>query len=162
MPEVTTHTHTAKGQEVKDAPSKWITTDDLANIICEAFRDGEQKGKKKAIEEFMVQFKKQYDAALEIYKALFDRLQAEKIKCRSIHVRLGGVNAFEAIFVIPTKDYYNDNFAKVVNLSRGYKHPNPAITLNYRFMPFSKRINYSVLSSDGFSTTYHGNNGPKA
>lgn len=153
MPAAATHTHSKQMVKQDETSRSWIT-DDLANIILEAFRDGEQKGKKKFLDSLMEQYTKEYEQAMDVYKEFFDVLLAAKILCHSIHLRFGSPNCYEAIFIIPAKAYFGENFAKALNLSKNFKHPLSHITLNYRFMPFSETINYSVLESDGFATSY--------
>jgi hypothetical protein len=133
---------------------EWITND-LANVIAQAYRDGEQKGKKTAYKAMIEQIQKDFDIAKKIYEAFYQTLWANKIKCDSIRVRFAGPYCFEAIFIIPTKDYYSDGFGKALELSKSFsKHPSPRTSLHYKFMPYSKKIDYEAMKLDGFLTSY--------
>lgn len=153
MSSLSAHT-ISKQTSLKQTPSREWITDDLANVIIQAFKDGELKGKKKFMDDLVEKYKKEMTLAQDVYKEFFDVIRAAKIECRSIHLRVGSPFCFEAVFVIPAKDYFGDGFAKALELSKTFKHPSATITLNYRFMPWSKSINYAVLEADGFATTY--------
>lgn len=133
---------------------EWIT-DDLANLIAQAFRDGEKTGRKNAFKQEIEKYRKDFQVAKKIFEAFYESLWSNGIKCRAIRVRIGSPFCFDAIFMIPEKDYFSEGYAKALQLSKAFTtHPTPNIALHYRFMPFSKKINYEELESDGYLTSY--------
>lgn len=137
----------------KEQNLEWVT-DDLVNLIAEAFREGEKKGSKDFYRKLESKFKKDLTVAKNIFENYFIALSKIGIKCKSIHLRVKSPECFEAIFIIPQKDYFSDAYPKAVLLSSKFKDPSNTINLNYRFMPYSTRINYDVLESDGFLMSY--------
>jgi hypothetical protein len=155
---VETSTHTAVAEKPKQREQdtyRWIAEDEFSNIILEAFKDGEKKGKKKAIKAMVDAYIRDYEIAKKIYEAFLHTLLSNKIKCHSIRVKIGAFRCFDALIIISAKDYYSDNYAKILELSKAFtNHPTPNINLNYRFMPYSSKINFDELESDGFIGSY--------
>jgi hypothetical protein len=151
VPQATEIKHSATTK--KEQNLEWVTND-MSNLLTEAFRQGEIKGTKDVYKKFESKYRKDLIVAKNLFENYFIALSKDNIKCHSIHLRVKSYECFEAIFVIPQKDYFSESFAKAVALTSKFTDPSETIHLNYRFMPYSKRINYEVLESDGFLMSY--------
>jgi hypothetical protein len=154
MPETANHIIASTTTDFpKQQNLEWIT-DDLCNVIVQAYHDGVAAGEKKAKRGNVDQYMKEYEVAKKMIEAYFTALWSASVKCREIRMKVGSPFCFDAIAIIPAKDYLGEGFGTALKISKSFVHPNSKYTLHYSFMPYSKKINNDELIADGFYTSY--------
>ena len=88
---------------------------------------------------------------------LFKELNKDSINCTTIHLRSIDLFTFDAILVIPENDFLSSKIfdkahSSSTKIEKNYEKKE--FHISFHFMPFSKNINVSALSADGFDYTY--------
>src|SRR5580658_3923693 len=84
----------------------WYSDDELTDIKVDAFKAGQKAGEKHANE----QFKKDFDANLKKAKTVAEKIYVHlalglKVNTKRIKLKHTFLNSFEAIFIVPSKDF---------------------------------------------------------
>lgn len=133
---------------------QWYSENELNNIRIEAFQAGVKHSNEQFKKKLDLSQEKAKNLLVEIYLRLFKglRVKPKMIKLRAIYF-----NSFEAIFIIPAKDYVStDRYSHISKLTEEILrlHNSKDFNLSIMFMPASKKINEEAMYADGFNLTF--------
>lgn len=152
-------TTTATGSSTTSALSynpnnKWYSENDMTNYAIEAFKKGVEHEKEQEKRKFEVGLKK----AKQVCELLYHTLTiSHGVKCKQIKLRGISDKRFEAIFIIPPKDYLNKQKFKQIHESAVkiyLDNQTESFDIKFGFMADSRKIDEDVFVLDGFAWTF--------
>ena len=153
---MTQQTTTPYIDKIQDVPAsqkgRWYSDDDISNLLVDHYKRFDESVKKERKEKFKINLQKAKTACEDLYRFLY----AEKIKCKSIHLRYTSLAHFDAIGVLPEKDYLSKSFDLAFGLSLAVRNhfKSKDIDISFKFMPETNKVNTDALVGDGYTFTY--------
>ncbi|MGR3179304.1 MAG: hypothetical protein ACUZ8E_14735 [Candidatus Anammoxibacter sp.] len=96
------------------------------------------------------------NTAKQLCEKLSKLLLEKRIKFSTVFLKVKTITEFEAILIVPEKDFISDSFKSIYDLFVKNKQTtdNDTFDFSFNFMPHSKHINREKLSSDGYTLRY--------
>ncbi len=135
------------------ANKQWYTEDEVTNEKISAYKMGKEDLRKEVKSKVESDLK----AAQSIAQNVYFNLRRNKVFCKEIKLRKTTLHHYEAIFIIPEKDYLSpENYSLSYEIASQVltQMSNPKTCFSFLFMPKVKSIDQAALISDGFYWTF--------
>lgn len=156
-----TLTTTEKAERIDSVPENWHKKSesevDFFDLIVDAYESGKRDGFQEYVNIVKEKFQSNITSAAENAEFVFSKLKKEyQVKSIELYLKADSPTKFEALYIVPKKDFASDDFLRVYNLCRTLKAEinDSTFHLSFTFMPNSRHLNRHLIVCDGFSLKY--------